>query len=309
MRIGRPRSSDAPAELALSGITAVWGLTFVLVEQSVRSLPPLAFTTFAFLPAAVIAGATFAKDLRRLPFKGWIAGARMGVFLTAGYLLVVFALNKSTASHVGFVNGLFVVLTPVFGAALFRQRAGRLVWAASVASAVGLLLISGPGGRPSFGDLLALGAACAFAMHVLMTGRAASAYPAGALLAIQVAICGAAAAILAAATGALALPTGGFVWSTLVLEALVAIDLGFLVQTWAQRRAAPARAAVILSSEPVFAGLFAFLIKGETLSPLGWTGAAIIVGSIVAVQLNGQLNAREARSGFAENSLASAQAA
>src|SRR5262245_19818203 len=118
----RPWSSRAPAEVALSAITAVWGLTFVLVEQSVRALPPLAFATFAFLPAAAIAGAIFARDLRRLPLQGWIAGARMGAFLTAGYLLVVFALSRTTASYVGFVNGLFVVLTPVFGAFLFRQR-------------------------------------------------------------------------------------------------------------------------------------------------------------------------------------------
>jgi drug/metabolite transporter (DMT)-like permease len=304
MRIRRSNAGNAGAELALSAITAVWGLTFVLVEQSVRTLSPLAFATFAFIPAAVIAGVAFARDLRRLPLRGWIAGARMGAFLTAGYLFVVFALSRTTASHVGFVNGLFVVLTPVFGAVLFRQRAGRLVWAASIASAVGLFLISGAGGRPSFGDVLALGGASAFAMHVLMTGRAAAAYPPGALLAIQVGLTGVVAAILAAATGGLAVPTGGFVWSVLAIEALVAIDLGFLVQTWAQRRAAPARAAVILSSEPVFAGLFAFLIKGETLPALGWIGAAIIVASIVVVQLSGQRRTRSAPLRLTDESLA-----
>jgi len=61
----------------------------------------------------------------------------------------------------------------------------------------------------------------------------------------------------------------------------------FGVQTWAQRRAAPARTALILSSEPVFAGLFAFILKGETLRPLGWVGAAVIVAAIVSVQLAG----------------------
>src|ERR1044072_4300747 len=133
MRIGRARAGNAAAELALSAITAVWGLTFVLVEQSVRALPPLAFAAFAFVPAALIAGAIFARDLRRLRLNGGIAGARMGVFLTAGYLLLQLALSRTTASHAGFVNGLFVVLTPVFGAILFRQRAGWLVWAASIA--------------------------------------------------------------------------------------------------------------------------------------------------------------------------------
>ena len=51
---------------------------------------------------------------------------------------------------------------------------------------------------------------------------------------------------------------------------------------------APARTAVILSSEPVFAGLFAYVLRGETLSPLGWVGAGLILTSIVTVQFAGR---------------------
>ena len=87
----------------------------------------------------------------------------------------------------GFITGLFVVLTPLFGALLFGLRVGRAAWAAAVVSAFGLLLLSGAGG-----DFDALGrrrscslCACAFAIHILVTARAVARFDVGALVAIQ----------------------------------------------------------------------------------------------------------------------------
>jgi drug/metabolite transporter (DMT)-like permease len=243
------------------------------------------FVAWSFLPAAAIAAIVFNRRLRRLPLRGWAAGGVMGVFLTAGYLCVSSGLERTTASHAGFINGMFVVLTPVLAAVLLRQRAGWLVWSASAISLAGLWLLSGTTGRPSAGDLIVLAGAFAFAFQILATDRGVRRYDAGALLAVQVAVCGIVSVVFAGATGQLRMPAGGLVWTTLAVEALIAIDLGFFVQTWAQRTAAPARTAVILSSEPVFAGIFAYVLRGETLSPLGWVGAGLIVASIVAVQL------------------------
>jgi drug/metabolite transporter (DMT)-like permease len=90
--------------------------------------------------------------------------------------------------------------------------------------------------------------------------------------------------MFAAVQGDLAVPRGAVVWSALLVTAFVASALGFFVQTYAQRHAPPARTALILASEPAFAGLFAYLLKGETLGPLDWVGAVLILGAIVAVE-------------------------
>ena len=45
--------------------------------------------------------------------------------------------------------------------------------------------------------------------------------------------------------------------------ALVAGAAALVVQTWAQARLAPTRAAVIMTMEPVWAGVFAVLLGGE----------------------------------------------
>jgi drug/metabolite transporter (DMT)-like permease len=80
-------------------------------------------------------------------------------------------------------------------------------------------------------------------------------------------------------------PRGGTVWSALVVTSLVASALGFFVQTFAQRHAPPDRTALILASEPAFAGLFGFVLADERLSALGLVGALLIMAAIIAVEV------------------------
>ncbi|MGI8511329.1 MAG: DMT family transporter [Solirubrobacteraceae bacterium] len=272
------------AELALVAIAAVWGLTFVMVQDAVERLPVTAFLAYRFIPAALLVGLVFRRELRRLDRAGWRAGAGMGLLLTAGYLLQTYGLKETSASNAGFITGLFVVLTPLLGAVLLGQRAGRTAWLAAAAATLGLFLISGAGADLALaGDGLFLLCAIAFAGHILATDRGVAGHPVGALVAVQLGVCGVACLLAAVAAGEIEAPRGGEVWSALAVTALVASALGFVVQTYAQRHAAPARTALILASEPAFAGLFGYLLAGDRLDALGWLGAAIILAAIVAV--------------------------
>lgn len=274
------------AELSLVGIAAIWGLTFVMVQDAVERLPVNAFLAYRFLPACALVALAFRKELMRLSRAGWVAGLLMGVFLTSGYVFQTLGLQLTTAAKAGFITGLFVVLTPVFGALFFGQRAGWPAWGAAAVSTVGLYLLSGGGsGGTAPGDLLVLGCATSFALHILFTGRAVEHHHAGALLAVQLGVCGVATAVAAAAAGDLELPRSGVEWNALVVTSLGATALGFFVQTYAQRHASPSRTALILASEPAFAGFFAYLLAGETLDAAGWAGAALIMGAIVGVEL------------------------
>ena len=290
---GRARVSTRPpssrralaAQVALVGVAVVWGLTFVMVQDAVERLPVTAFLAYRFIPAALLVAAFAAPGLRRLGPRGWLAGAVMGVFLTAGYLLQTFGLQETSASNAGFITGLFVVLTPLLGAVVLRQRAPRAAWLAAGAATVGLFLLSGAGAQFTFGgDGLVLLCAVAFSAHILATDRAVDIHDTGALVAVQLGVCGGLCLAAAAAAGQVEAPRGQTVWLALAVTSLLASALGFLVQTYAQQHAPPARTALILASEPAFAGLFGFLLAGDRLSALGWLGAAIILTAIVAVE-------------------------
>jgi drug/metabolite transporter (DMT)-like permease len=274
------------SELALIGICTVWGLTFVMVQDAIELLPTMAFLAYRFIPAALIVALVFWRPLRRLPASGWGAGLLMGLFLCAGYIFQTLGLEETSASNAGFITGLFVVLTPVMGAIFLRDRLPAMAWAAAAISAVGLYLLSGVGGDLDLrGDGLVLLAAIALSAHILATARAVRRYDVGALLAVQLAVCGVIPLAIGAAAGQLEAPEGGTVWSALIVTSLVASALGFFVQTFAQQHAPPARTALILASEPAFAGLFGWLLADDRLSAAGWLGAGLIMAAILAVEV------------------------
>jgi drug/metabolite transporter (DMT)-like permease len=228
----------------------------------------------------------FWRPLRALPAAGWRAGLLMGLFLCAGYIFQTLGLEETTASNTGFITGLFVVLTPVMGAIFLRDRVPAAAWVAAGVSAVGLYLLSGVGGDLDLrGDGLVLLAAIALSAHILATARAVRRYDVGALLAVQLGVCGVVPLAIAAFAGQLEAPEGTTVWSALIVTSLVASALGFFVQSYAQQHASPARTALILASEPAFAGFFGYVLADERLSAVSWVGAALILASIVTVEL------------------------
>ena len=210
----------------------------------------------------------------------------MGVFLTGGYVFQTLGLEETTASNTGFITGLFVVLTPVLGAVFLRQRIPVSAWVAAGVAMFGLWLLSGAGGDFDLrGDGLVFLCAISLAAHILATASAVRRFDVGALLAVQLGVVGLVSLAIAAAAGQLEPPEGTTVWSALIVTSLVASALGFFVQSFAQKHAPPARTALILASEPAFAGLFGWLLNDERLTATGWLGAALIMAAIVAVEI------------------------
>jgi len=274
------------AELALIGIAAVWGVTFVMVQDAIELLPTMAFLAYRFIPAALIVAVIFWRPLRRLPAAGWRAGLLMGVFLCGGYVFQTLGLEETSASNTGFITGLFVVLTPVLGAVFLRHHVAPVAWIAAGVAMLGLWLLSGAGGEFELrGDGLVLLCAFSLAAHILATASAVKRFDVGALLAVQLGVVGFASLAIAALAGQLERPEGATVWSALLVTSLVASALGFFVQSFAQQHAPPARTALILASEPAFAGLFGWLLNDERLTATGWLGAGLIMAAIVSVEI------------------------
>ncbi|MDQ4042066.1 MAG: DMT family transporter, partial [Actinomycetota bacterium] len=119
------------AEVALIGIAAVWGLTFVMVQDAIALLPTMAFLGYRFAAAALLVAVLFGGRVRRLSRDGWRAALTMGLFLTAGYVLQTLGLEETTPSNTGFITGLMVVFTPLLGAFLLRERVPGIGWAAA----------------------------------------------------------------------------------------------------------------------------------------------------------------------------------
>lgn len=282
------------AEAALLSITAVWGLTFVMVQDAISEMPVMAFLAWRFIPAALLLAVVFRRRSGVLTRRGVRQGLVLGVFLTAGYVTQTFGLEATSASKAGFITGLFVVITPIASRIVGGPPIGRVAWAAAAVSAIGLYLISGAGSSFTFrGDGLELLCAVAFSAHIVATDSAVDeGHDIVGLVVIQLMMVGIVSLVVSVLEGSFEVPHGMTVWSALVVTAVVASALAFVVQSWAQQHADPARTALILAGEPAFAGLFGWLLAGDRMGLVGWIGAALILAAIVAVDAVPRLRPR-----------------
>jgi drug/metabolite transporter (DMT)-like permease len=284
-------------ELALVAVTAVWGSTFVLVRDAVAQIPPFTFIAYRFLAAAML----LAAIRPRLAAGGQpgllAAGTVAGLALFCGYGFQTVGLQYTTASNAGFITGLAVVLTPLFAAVLLRQPPGRWPLTGAVLAAAGLALLSLQRLEVRQGDALVFCCAVAFAAHILLLGRYAPRYPSYPLAVVQLATTGLLALAWAAVADDLVVPGSAEVWVALVITSVAASAGAFLIQTRAQREVSPTRTAVILTMEPVFAGLFGFLLAGERLSGRGWLGAGLILAGMLVAELGGRQHAAPGQPG------------
>jgi drug/metabolite transporter (DMT)-like permease len=271
--------------LALVAVAAVWGATFPVVKESVERIPPMEFLFLRFLLAAVLTTAVFAPQHRRLGADGVRAGVGAGAALAAGYAFQTIGLQYTRASNAGFVTGLFVVFAPVLAAVFLRKRPGigPIVGVALATSGLTLLSLT-EHFHVRKGDAIVLVAALSFAVQIVLLARYAPRHSPAALTAIQMWVAAVAFGIGTMIEGGWRAPDA-YVWMGVAVTAVLASAAGFYVQTAAQRHIGPTRTAVILTSEPAFAGLFGFLLRDERLTVRGWFGAALILLGMLAAEL------------------------
>jgi drug/metabolite transporter (DMT)-like permease len=278
------------ATAGLLGVTVVWGTSFVLMKDALATIPAadLLFERFALATAVMLA--LRPRALRGLGRTGWRHGVLIGLILAFSYLTQIYGLRTTPASVSGFITGLFVVFTPLFGALLLRTRIPRATWAGAVLALVGLGLLSlgapGSGGSPAgTGELLTLVCAVGWAAHITAVGAWADRHDPYALAVVQLAVTAAVSLLIALPDG-ITLPSRGADWLTLGFTALLCTAAAFFIQTFAQRRLSPTRTAVVMTMEPVFAGL-AGTLSGEHLPVRGYVGALLVLAAMYVVELKG----------------------
>lgn len=281
------------AGLALLGITAVWGWTFVLVHEAVRAYGVVAFLALRFLLATAILAPAMAGRLARATLT---TGAGIGLVLAAGYLLQTWGLRHTTPTSAGLITGLFVVIAPLADRLLYHTRLRAAARWAIASSLVGLWLLSGGGALTlQRGDALVVGCAVAYGFHVALLSRHAPRHDPLALTFVQLATAATVFSLAWPAVDPLVLPAHPAVWLGLGVTATLASALAYLVQTWAQRRLSAAQTAVILTAEPVFAALFGFVVAGDRLTATQLAGGALILAAVAIVEVLPNLRQVSAR--------------
>jgi drug/metabolite transporter (DMT)-like permease len=264
--------------LLLVAVTAVWGWTFVVVQDAIAIYGVIPFLAVRFVLAGAALAPIYATKLTR---RSLIVGGGIGVVLAAGYFFQTTGLLYTTPTNSGLITGLFVVFAPIADRLLFGANVSRQVILAVALSLLGMVLLAGGGPEgANWGDLLTLLCAAALGLHIALLSRYAASYDAGALTLAQILSIALLFVIVWPFLGSVSLPTPD-VWVALLVTGLLASAGAFLVQTTVQQHIPAARTAIILTMEPVFAALFGYWLAGDRLVAVQILGALMILSALV----------------------------
>lgn len=288
---------------------AIWGSAFVAQRVGMDYIGPFTYSGIRFLigglvliPIALwikrwqVQQVKNGAESKRPPKQGgrgllW-ASLICGVVLFAGVTLQQVGMVYTTAGKGGFITSLYIVLVPIMGLA-FKQKAGAGIWLGAFIALVGLYLLSIKSDWTlGYGDLLMLIGAFFWASHVLVIGWVAPKYDPVTLSILQFLICGVLSMVCAVIYETIVWSDIMLAMNSILYAALMSTGIAYTLQVIAQQDAKASHAAIILSSEAMFAVLAGWLVLGEVLTTRGLWGCALIMLGMLISQLLPELRLR-----------------
>ncbi|MFC2150792.1 DMT family transporter [Calditrichota bacterium] len=278
----------------LFALCAVWGGTFPATKLAVSITNPLHFLTLRFLIASllILLAALVYPPLRNLFVSTYKTvgislyryGILIGVLLFLGFLLQTVGMKYTTASRSGFFTGLLVIIVPLL-ALLFRSSQMPLLATMGVIPALaGIYLLADPKlGGLNLGDTLTIACAVVFALQMVVLEIAMrKVKDVLAITAVQIFTVAILGLIISLIIG-LPFQISATGWFAAIYTSLLGTLLAIWMQTRYQPEVPAGYAGLIFSAEPIFAGVFAWLILEDTWSSKGLIGAGLILlGMIVS---------------------------
>jgi drug/metabolite transporter (DMT)-like permease len=291
------RAFDGMDMMAVRGcmvaITMVWGINFPVMKLAMDSLDGADATLFTAARFGLAAGSL-------LPFLGGaskpvlMAGAQVGALVAGGYGCQTAALAMGTeASKASFICSLNVLVVAI-GSALRSGSISRKTLLACALAITGVGFLEMPGLENGFGfnDLLAFGQPIGFGLSYLRMERVMKEHPNDALSlsAMQCLM------VFLASGSAAMVGSDGFtapwdlswahllspeVLACMVFCGLIATSLTIWLQSIIFARLPAMEASIILTSEPLWATLFAVLLVGEHVGMVEGVGGALIIAACV----------------------------
>ncbi|MEE1743104.1 MULTISPECIES: EamA family transporter [unclassified Streptomyces] len=281
-----------PLHIALAAlVAAVWGVNFVVIELGLAHFPPLLFSALRFLVAAL--PAVFFVGRPKVAWK-WIVGVGLALGVAKFGLLFIGMDRGMPAGLSSLVLQVQAVFTALFAAVALGERPGRVrVLGMGVALAgIGVAAVDEGAGGPMLAFVLVIVAAACWGVSNVLTRKAAppdslnfmvwvSTVPVLPLLGLS---------LLFEGWDRDAEALAALDWSgagIIVYVAWITTVFGFGAWGFLLRHHPASSVAPFTLLVPVFGMSSAALLLDESVSPLRWCAAALLVGGVALTSLAG----------------------
>ncbi|MFI1809962.1 EamA family transporter [Streptomyces sp. NPDC020422] len=274
-----------PAHIALAAlVAALWGVNFVVIEIGLDHFPPLLFSALRFLVAAL--PAVFFVGRPKVAWK-WIVGVGLALGVAKFGLLFTGMSLGAPAGLSSLVLQVQAVFTALFAFLALGERPGRvkLTGMGVALAGIGVAAVDEGASGPLTGFALVIAAAVCWGVSNVLTRKAAppdalnfmvwvSTVPVLPLLALSLLLEGPDRDLAALRQ----LDWAGV--GVIVYVAWITTVFGFGVWGWLLRRHPASSVAPFSLLVPVFGMTSAAVFLGESVSPLRWCAAALLVGGV-----------------------------
>ncbi len=271
--------------------TMIWGATFMWVKDGITQLDPIYFIGLRF-SLAFLALILIFPSKRKIEKEEFKIGFLIGITMFFAYIAQTIGLKYTTISNNAFITGLFVVFVPFVSFFLGEERISFVTIFGTVLAVMGLYLLSfSKGGIKSIniGDILTLMCAILFAIQIVLVGRYTKIYDPVKLLIVQIFTVAILSLSISFLMGTYTFTIRYSGIQSIVLNALLGTVLAYYIQNKFQNKMSNTEAGLIFSLEPVFAGLFAYIFRGEVLTSTKMLGAGLIFFAILLIQVKGDI--------------------
>ncbi len=290
------------ANLLLLTAGAIWGMGFVAQQTAMDDIGPMLFIASRFLLAGFAVLPFAIAELKRNAGSSYlqaVSAHRKGFFLVglAFFLGMAFqqiGLKGTSVTNAGFLTALYVIMVPLIMVSVLRVQQPLIIWPAALLSIAGIYLLSGGDpGSLNASDLLIIICALFWALHIIVTGRIAQASGLPVTMAttqffVTSILAFIAYAILVPVGWGETIPTSSQMLGALpevIYAGTIAGGLGFTLQAVGQRYTSESAAAVLISTESLFAAMFGAVFLGERLKLISYIGCGLIFAAILLVEL------------------------
>lgn len=288
-------SSKTKGLILLLIASIVWGSTFVPQKVAMQDWSPLQFTSLRFLIGGIILFffVNFFSEKIEFLKEFLIFSFISGSLLALAALTQQIGIVTTTATNAGFYTSLYVLIVPIIGIFISKSIHWS-IWPSIMVCFIGSILLSSSGDNISLtnisnGDLWIIFSAIFWAIHLHVVSYSVSKFPIFKFSIIQFIICGSLLFIYGSIFESKSfldftdISSSGLFY--LFYCSLGSVCIGFTLQMFGQRLVEATPAALIMSTEAIFAAFFGWIILSEILNFNGLIGASLIFLGVIFVQL------------------------
>jgi len=286
-------SKQLQADGILLLITFCWGVSYFLMDLCLAEMDPFTLNSYRFLGAFLIAAIFSSKKLIKVNKITLKYSVIIGVLMVFVYIGATFGVMHTTISNSGFMCSLTVIFTPIMEWIILKKTPSKKLSVVILLCTTGIALMTlgedfSINMEHLTGDLLCIMCAFVYAILLIFTGKAVSNEGVDPfnLGVFQIGVTGVLNLVIAFIIETPQLPHTFEVWGAVAFLAIFCTGLAYILQPIAMQHTSASHVGVIFALEPVFSAIVAFLFAGEVLLPKAYFGAALMLFSIMLMEVD-----------------------